>query len=88
MTRWIEDEVPDGSGRIIKAEREVWKINILQKYFTNVVLQLVESFDDLLCKVCFQNHYSQSGLIQCLKFHRRDTVNYYLDNMLNKEFTQ
>lgn len=79
MKNWIEGFVPDGSLRIVKAPRKVWAINIHQKYFTNVVLELVVLFADFLCKVCSKNHNTKSGLISCLQFHRGDTVNYYLD---------
>jgi hypothetical protein len=83
MAIWITATVPDGSNRIIKAERHIWQININQKYFQNVVLELVDRFTDFFCKVCLQNHNSESGLIKCLRLHRRDTVNFYLDYMVS-----
>ena len=78
MPRWIEGISPDGS-RLIKAERHIWEINIHQRFFKNVVDSLAESFIDLFCDVCSRNHNSKSGLITCLRLHRQDTVNYYLD---------
>ena len=82
--KWIVGRHLDGSNRIIKAERHVWQINIHQKFFTKVVLQIVEYFDDFLCRICLQNHLSESGLIKCLHYHRNDTVNFYLDHLLNE----
>jgi hypothetical protein len=82
MTRWIKGIVPDGSGRLIMAERHIWQINIHQKYFKNVVDSLTELFIDLFCDVCSKNHHTKSGLITCLRLHRQDTVNYYLDNIV------
>lgn len=82
MSKWIEGLSPDGSGRMIKAERHIWQINIHQKYFTNVVLLLAERFFDNFCQICEQEHYTKSGLIKCLKSHRNDTVNYYLDKVI------
>ncbi len=86
MSKWIEGKIPDGSNKIVKAERHIWQINIHQKFFTNVCLIIADKFHDGLCKICLENHISQSGLIKCLKTHRTMTVNYYLDNLLNEDF--
>jgi len=86
MSKWIVGRWFDG--RTIKAERHIWQINIHQKFFTDVCLIIVDIFKDNLCKICLENHISQSGLIKCLKSHRQMTVNYYLDHILNEDFYQ
>ncbi len=83
MSEWIVGKWFDG--RTIKAERHIWQINIHQKFFTDVCLIIANRFHDRLCKICLENHVSQSGLIKCLKSHRQKTVNYYLDNLLHED---
>ncbi len=83
MNEWIEGEWFDG--RYLKASRHVWQINIHQKHFTDVCIIIADRFHDGLCKICLENHISQSGLIKCLKSHRQKTVNYYLDYLLNED---
>jgi len=79
MSVYLTGIVPNGSGRTVTATREVWEINIYQQFFNYVVLELAELFADLFCLVCQQNHYTESGLIKCLRFHKKDTVDFYLN---------
>jgi len=82
MTPLITGIVPDDSGKIITAEREVWRINIFQSYFTNVILEIANSFLDFFCRICHRNHVSESALINCLYSHGGASVDYYLDYVL------
>ncbi len=83
MSKWIEGKWFDGT--IQKAERHIWAINIHQKFFTDVCIIIADRFHDCFCKICLQDHITQSGLIMCLKSHRQKTVNYYLDHLLNED---
>ncbi|BDQ31152.1 hypothetical protein NZNM25_01560 [Nitrosopumilus zosterae] len=84
MSKWIHAKFSlDGSNRLISADRKTWFININQKYFKNMVSELVIKFTDLVCKVCMKSHHTQSGLISCLWFHRHDSIDYYLDNIMD-----
>ena len=77
----IKARVPK-SNKIIQAMRNVWFYHLNYDYFEAVVDEIVEKSMDLMCSVCKVNARSYSGLRRCLRFHRKPTVNYYLDHML------
>jgi|APSaa5957512535_1039671.scaffolds.fasta_scaffold499079_1 hypothetical protein len=82
MGKWIHAPFSlDGSYRMVNAERKIWEINIRQKYFKDVVDELLEKSIDLICNICSRNHHTKSGLINCLWFHKSDTINFYLDSL-------
>jgi len=81
MSDWIKARVPN-SNKIIQAMRDVWSYHLNYDYFEAVVDEIVEKSMDLMCSVCKVNTRSYSGLRRCLRFHRKSTVDYYLDHVL------
>jgi len=72
------------TGKIPRTEREVtsyrhvWHYQLHNIFFDGVVAELVEKFNDLVCKVCKQSHSTVSNLIDCLRYHKRYTVDYFM----------
>lgn len=65
-------------GRVITGSRHIIHDHLSNEFFDDVITELVEKFSDLVCKVCKQNHSKISSLIDCLQYHKNETVNYFL----------
>jgi len=65
-------------GRVVTAGRYVVHDHLSNEFFNDVIEELVEKFSDLVCKICKQRHSTRLSLIECLQFHKKDTVNYFL----------
>ena len=81
MSILIKAKIPKSS-KIIQAMRVVWSYHLNYDYFEAVVDEIVEESIGLVCSVCKVSARSYSGLRRCLRFHRKSTINYYLDHIL------
>jgi len=63
------------------ADRQIWSYHLNRK-FLKVVDYFVRYADNLLCVICERNHQSESGLRNCLFYHRNQTIDYFIDHKL------
>ena len=65
------------------ASRKQW-FNKLNREFLKVVDYFVRLSENLLCEICQRNHKNESGLRNCLFYHRNDTLDFFIDHKLKR----
>ena len=67
--------------KIESASRFVWKFE-MNREFLKVVDYFVKWNNNFFCVVCKRCHTTESGLRNCLHFHKWNTIDHFVDFVL------
>jgi hypothetical protein len=63
------------------ADRQIWFYK-LNREFLKIADYFVKHSENLFCVICERNHKTNSGLRNCLFYHRNLTIDHFIDHKL------